>query len=68
MELGGPEKIRLDKFVGRYLTVAGGSHEIEIDPTATYFGASIDDASLVPQGDAILGSIRYQKWLDTLRF
>lgn len=68
VELGGPEKIRLDEFVGRYLKVAGGSQEIEIDPTATYFGASIDDASLVPQGDATLGSIRYQNWLDNLRF
>ncbi len=68
VELGGPEKIRMDEFVGRYLKAAGVSHEFEIDPTATYFGASIDDASLVPQGDAILGSMRYQNWLDNLRF
>jgi len=68
VELGGPEKIRLPDFVGRYLKVTGASYEIELDPTATYFGASIDDRSLVPQGDAILGNFRYQDWLEKLRF
>lgn len=68
VELGGPEKIRLPDFVGRYLKATGASHEIELDPTATYFGAPIDDRSLVPQGEAILGTLRYQDWLEKLRF
>jgi len=68
LELGGPEKIRLHEFVDRYLKATEVPHMIEVDPTATYFGAAIDDRSLVPQGHAVLGNLRYQDWLENLRF
>jgi hypothetical protein len=33
------------------------------DPNATYFGAALDDQTLVPGANPRLGSIRYDDWL-----
>ena len=33
------------------------------DPHARYFGAELDERSLIPAADARLGEIRFQEWL-----
>jgi uncharacterized protein YbjT (DUF2867 family) len=60
VELGGPEKIGLDAFVRRAVTP---QTTIVSDPTAAYFGAVIDDASLVTGPGARIGAITYDTWL-----
>ena len=36
---------------------------VTTDPTAGYFGTPVDDASLVPAGQARLGNLHYSGWL-----
>jgi hypothetical protein len=33
------------------------------DPHARYFGAELDERSLIPGNDARLGEIRFEQWL-----
>ena len=38
--------------------------EVVPDPHARYFGAELGERSLIPAGDARLGEIRFQEWLN----
>lgn len=61
-ETGGPAKVRMDEFVGAALAKAGDSREVVVDEHAKYFGSELEDDSLVPGGDAVLGSTSYEDW------
>lgn len=63
VELAGPEPIRLDEFVRRYIVATHDRREVVSDPNATYFGAALDDRSLMPGANPRLGSMRYDEWL-----
>jgi uncharacterized protein YbjT (DUF2867 family) len=63
IEVGGPEKIGMDRFAQKYLDAKGDTHKVIGDPQARYFGTVIDDGSLVPGGGARIGSIRYDDWI-----
>jgi uncharacterized protein YbjT (DUF2867 family) len=65
VEIAGPEKIGLDDLVRRFFGATGDSREVISDPNATYFGAKIDDGSLIPGKDAHLGTTRFDDWLKT---
>lgn len=65
IEVAGPERLPISEAVGRYLRATGDARRATADPTATYFGAVIDDASLIP-ADATVGSgTPLTKWLAT---
>ena len=63
VEIAGPERFRLDDLLRHYLTAVGDSREIVSDPGARYFGASLDDATLVPGEGARLGTVSLAQWL-----
>jgi uncharacterized protein YbjT (DUF2867 family) len=63
VDLAGPEAIRMDELVRRYLKASGDSREVVTDPQAGYFGTPVDDQSLRPAGDARIGPTRYDDWL-----
>ncbi|MCQ9641285.1 SDR family oxidoreductase [Chryseobacterium sp. WG14] len=63
VEIGGPEKIRLDDLVRKYTSIMKNQDEVVTSPAATYFGAPLNDSTLVPNNDAKLGSIRYDEWI-----
>ncbi|MCQ9635127.1 SDR family oxidoreductase [Chryseobacterium sp. WG23] len=63
VEIGGPEKIRLDDLVRKYISLMKNQDEVVTSPAATYFGAPLNDSTLVPNNDAKLGSIRYDEWI-----
>jgi uncharacterized protein YbjT (DUF2867 family) len=63
VEIAGPEKIRQDELVRRYLRAAGDARTVITDPKARYFGAELDDGSLTPGADARLGGTRFDDWL-----
>tara|TARA_R110002020_G_scaffold41194_1_gene121459 strand:- start:9006 stop:9326 length:321 start_codon:yes stop_codon:yes gene_type:complete len=63
VEIGGPEKIGMDKFAKKYLEMKGDDREVVADPRALYFGTVIDDRSLVPDNNSLKGSIRYDDWI-----
>jgi uncharacterized protein YbjT (DUF2867 family) len=63
VEVAGPEKIRMDELVRRFLSAKKDSRQVVADSDARYFGARLDDQSLVPASKARIGSTRYDAWL-----
>src|SRR5262249_49316947 len=65
IEISGPEPIRMDEFVRRYLSATQDSRKVTPDVHALYFGTELTDQSLVPApGDNLrLGPTRLDEWL-----
>ncbi len=63
VEVGGPEKFRLDELIRRTLSAFSDSREVVADPDALYSGARLSERTLVPERDAALGEIRFEDWL-----
>ncbi|MGG6312517.1 SDR family oxidoreductase [Paenibacillus macerans] len=67
VDLAGPERFGLDEFVRQYLEAQGDARQVVADGSARYFGALLNDASLVPDGGgAQIAPTRYRDWLDRL--
>ena len=63
VELGGPERFRLDELIQRSLGARNDPREVIPDPRALYFGAELKERSLVAGDEAELGEIRFDDWL-----
>ena len=63
VEVGGPEKFRLDELVRRGLAAWKDPREVLADPHARYYGISVDERTLVPGDDARIGETRFETWL-----
>ncbi|HKV91391.1 MAG TPA: SDR family oxidoreductase [Candidatus Angelobacter sp.] len=63
VEVGGPEKFRLDELVRRYLTARKDPRQVVTDPHARYYGIEVSERTLVPGDDARLGETRFETWL-----
>jgi uncharacterized protein YbjT (DUF2867 family) len=63
VEVGGPEKFRLDELVRRGLAAWKDPREVVADPHARYYGIEVKERTLVPEDDAKLGKIRFEEWL-----
>jgi uncharacterized protein YbjT (DUF2867 family) len=63
--IAGPEPIRMNEFVRRFLSATGDARKVTTDVHAQYFGAELNDQSLVPgPGDnPRLGPTHYEGWL-----
>jgi uncharacterized protein YbjT (DUF2867 family) len=62
VEIAGPEPVRMDEFLREVLASWGDPREVVTDPHGRYFGTEMGERTLVPDGDAILGEIRYSDW------
>lgn len=63
VEIAGPERAPFNELVARYLKAVGDPREVVGDPEARYFGALVEERSLVPLGEARLGPTRFEDWL-----
>lgn len=63
IEIAGPERVRLSELVGRYLKAMSDPRTIEPDVHARYFGAELNDKSLVPADGARIGKIGFEEWM-----
>ncbi len=63
VEVGGPEKFRIDELVRRVMQANGDERDVITDEHARYFGAELDDQSLVPGSGARIASTRFDDWL-----
>ena len=63
VEVAGLDKFRLDELIRRGLKASGDLREVVADPDALYYGARLNENSLVPEADARLGEIRFDDWL-----
>jgi uncharacterized protein YbjT (DUF2867 family) len=66
IELAGPEPIRMDDLVRRYLIARSDSRQVTTDDKAGYFGTKVDDRSLTPGPNPRLGPTHYGDWLDRI--
>ena len=63
VEVAGPEQFRLDDLVRRKLSVRGDPREVVADRHTRYFGAALNERTLLPGDDPALGEIRFVDWL-----
>ena len=65
IEVAGPDQLRQDELVRKFLSATRDSQEVITDDSAGYFGIKVNDQSLVPgPGDnPRLGSTHYDDWL-----
>jgi len=63
VEIGGPEPFYLDGLLRRVLGARNDSREVIADPHARYFGAELNERSLVPGDEAQLGETRFDEWI-----
>jgi uncharacterized protein YbjT (DUF2867 family) len=63
VEQQGPEALPLDDFVREVLRARGDDREVVTGPDARYFGAEVDDRSLVPHNGARVAPTRLADWL-----
>ncbi|MGW0160075.1 SDR family oxidoreductase [Mycobacterium sp. NPDC003323] len=66
VEIAGPEKIAMDDFVRTGLAAKGDARQVITDPAAPYFGAVIDDRSIVPAGAAVVYETTFAQWLSAV--
>lgn len=59
----GPERFRLAGLVRRFLNALEDPRQVTTDDDARYFGAKLDERSLLPDGDARLGPTSLEDWL-----
>lgn len=64
VELAGPERFRLDELTRRVLDANGDARRVTADPRARYFGATLEDRSLLPGEDASITPTHFQDWLN----
>ncbi len=65
VDLAGPEPIRQDDLVRRFLTATGDPRTVITDPKALYYGVAVDDQSLTPGDHPRLGPTRFEDWLSS---
>jgi uncharacterized protein YbjT (DUF2867 family) len=63
VELAGPDRIRMDELVRKYLKSIGDQRQVTTDPQALYYGLTVNDQSLTPSGSPRLGPTRFESWL-----
>jgi uncharacterized protein YbjT (DUF2867 family) len=59
VEVGGPEKFRLDELVRQYLAANKDPREVVTDPRARYYGIEVSEKTLVPGDGARLSETRF---------
>ncbi|MDX0426043.1 SDR family oxidoreductase [Sinorhizobium medicae] len=65
IEICGHERARLCDFAARYLKAIGDTRNVVADPQARYFGAKLEDGSLVSNNHPRIGRIRFDDWFAT---
>ena len=63
IEIAGPERLILSKAVDQYLRAMGDRRGVVVDGAAMYFGAALNETSLVPLDPAVGSGKRLEDWL-----
>ena len=67
VEVAGPERFRLDELARRVLSANGDTRLVKPDGSARYFGAVLDDDSLIAGDDVSIAPTRFEDWLSRTR-
>jgi uncharacterized protein YbjT (DUF2867 family) len=63
IEIAGPEQLGLDELIRKALSVRGDPRQVVADPQARYYGALLEERTLLPSADARTLDPRFQDWL-----
>jgi uncharacterized protein YbjT (DUF2867 family) len=63
VELAGPEKIRMDELVRKFLAASRDPRQVMTDPEARYYGIAVNDRSLTPGDHPRTGKTHFADWL-----
>jgi uncharacterized protein YbjT (DUF2867 family) len=63
VEVAGPQQFRLDEFVLQGLRAHNDPRTVVAASGAGYFGVEVDDRTLVPGKNALLGETHFETWL-----
>jgi uncharacterized protein YbjT (DUF2867 family) len=63
VELAGPDAIPMDELVRRFLSSSADARRVITDANAGYFGVPVDDQTLTPGDNPLLGSTHFDGWL-----
>ena len=63
IELAGPEPIRQDDLVRRFLNATGNPRTVVTDPEALYYGNAVNDQSIIPGDNPHLAPTHFEDWL-----
>ncbi len=63
IDLAGPDRFRFEEIIRQFLSATHDSRQVVVDSHARYFGAALND-QLVPQGNSLIGSTRFEDWLN----
>lgn len=63
VEIGGPEAMPIDELARELLSAKQDPRRIVPDTHARYFGAELNDQSLIPGPNARLGTFTFAEWL-----
>jgi len=63
VEVAGPEEFRLDDIVRRRLDAVNDLRTVVTDPAARYYGAELEDDTLLPSPGAHIAETRFTDWL-----
>jgi uncharacterized protein YbjT (DUF2867 family) len=63
-ELAGPERAGLDQLVARFLAGTKDPRKVITDPKALYYGVELNDQSLTPGANPLIGATFFEDWLD----
>ncbi|GAB2922454.1 SDR family oxidoreductase [Paraburkholderia jirisanensis] len=62
VEIAGPDKVGMAALVQRFLLASHDTRKVVEDPQARYFGAQLQDDTLVPGAHARLGALNFDAW------
>ncbi|MCA1443476.1 SDR family oxidoreductase [Ensifer sp. IC4062] len=62
VEIAGPDRVKLSGLVEHYLKKMNDPRKVVPDPEARYFGARLEDNSLVSDKNPRLGRITFEQW------
>lgn len=68
VEIAGPDKAPLAEWVRRFLAITGDPRQVIADPDALYFGARLEQDTLLPTDPARIGVLDFQAWLNRSPF
>jgi uncharacterized protein YbjT (DUF2867 family) len=63
IEVAGPDPFRLDDLVRRFLAARRDERPVVADPAALYFGAQLDDQTLIAGAVPRFGHTEFELWL-----
>jgi uncharacterized protein YbjT (DUF2867 family) len=63
VELAGPEAFRFDELARRVLSARNDPRRVSADVHARYFGAELDERSLIPGDNPRIATTRLEDWL-----